>query len=152
MAFDAASKITTLLEPVIESMGYECVGVVWMPQSGRGVLRIYIDKEGGVTIDDCTLVSRQVSSVLDVEDAIAGEYNLEVSSPGIERPLFKFDDYQKFMGKKIKLRLKKPIDARRNWQGQITAANDNEITLAVGEDEIILPFDAIDKAHLLADW
>lgn len=142
------AQLESLLDADISSMGYEFVGCVLM-QQGRGtLLRIYVDKPGGVTVEDCTKVTRHVNSVLDVEDPIQGHYTLEVSSPGLERPLFKPMHYQKVIGKKIKLKLHAPRDGRRNFSGVLQAADAENITLLIDNVAIELPYHDIDKAHV----
>jgi len=98
-------KITNLIDPVVKDMGYELVGVEYVASGKHSILRIFIDTEHGIGIEDCEKVSHQLSAVFDVEDPIAGQYNLEVSSPGIERPLFHIGHYQRFLGNDISLRL-----------------------------------------------
>jgi ribosome maturation factor RimP len=113
------------------------------------VVRIYIDSPDGITVDDCAKVSRQVSSVFDVEDPIMGEYTLEVSSPGMDRPLFKLEQYRQYIGEKVKIKLRIPFDGRRNFAGQMTGVEDEDIVVAVDDNEYLLPFDLIDKASII---
>lgn len=137
-----------LLEPVINSIGYELVGVERLPQQ-RGVLvRIYIDCEEGVRLTDCEHVSRQVSSVLDVEDPIPGEYTLEVSSPGMDRPLFTPEHYTRHVGRKIRVQLRRPLNGRRNFSGVLQGIVDEQVLLLEKETEHHLPLEQIDKARL----
>jgi ribosome maturation factor RimP len=142
------AQLEALLDTEISGMGYEFVGCVLM-QHGRGtLLRIYVDKPGGVTVEDCTKVTRHVNSLLDVEDPIQGHYTLEVSSPGLERPLFKPMHYQRVIGKKIKLKLHAPREGRRNLTGVLQAADAESITLLVDNIVMELPYHDIDKAHV----
>ena len=108
-------KIEALINPVIVDMGYELVGIEYVASGKHSTLRIYIDSENGIGVDDCETVSRQISAIFDVEDPIASQYNLEVSSPGIERPLFHIGHYQRFLGHDIKLRLVRPINGQRKF-------------------------------------
>ncbi len=116
------------------------------------LLRIYIDTESGVTVDSCVEVSRQMSVVLDVEDPIVGNYTLEVSSPGLNRPLFKAEDYVRFSGRQAKIRLAQMLDGRRNFKGIINALDDGNVVLEDQEGSVFrLPVNLIDKGHLLAE-
>jgi ribosome maturation factor RimP len=141
------------LVTLISSMGYELVGCEMLPQGRQMVFRIFIDKKNGVTIDDCSQVSHQVSAMMDVEDPIQGRYSLEVSSPGIDRPLFEIEHYRKYIGSRIKIRLYSPIDQRRQYKGVLNRVEGEDIYLLVedSEQEVILPFSAIEKANLIGD-
>jgi ribosome maturation factor RimP len=113
------------------------------------VVRIYIDHPDGINVDDCAKVSRQVSSVFDVEDPIMGEYTLEVSSPGMDRPLFRLEQYQQYIGEQVKIRLRSPFDGRRNFTGQLTAIEGDDVVVTVEDNEYLLPFELIDKASII---
>ncbi|MES2216823.1 MAG: ribosome maturation factor RimP [Pseudomonadota bacterium] len=139
------------LANLIEGLGYEFVGCELNQSRQGGLLRIYLDKENGVTIDDCTIVSRQVSAMLDVEDPIQGKYTLEVSSPGLDRPLFEIGHYRKVMGSQIKVRLYAPLDGRRNFVGVLLRVEEDKIVILVDLTEFTLPFSNIEKAKLVAD-
>jgi ribosome maturation factor RimP len=140
-------------EKLITSMGYEFVGGEYVSQGGRSILRLYIDGEKGVTVDDCGKVSRQVSAMLDVEDTIQGRYSLEVSSPGINRPLFELKHFEKQVGNRIKLKLRTDIDGQRQFKGVLKAVSGDTITLLVDEtgQELVLPFSTIDKSNVIGD-
>lgn len=139
------------LENLIVSMGYELFGCEMLPQGRHRVFRIYLDSAKGVTIDDCSKVSRQVSAMLDVEDAIQDRYLLEVSSPGIDRPLFTIEHYRKMSGKTVKLRLHLPIDQRRQFTGVLQRIEGEDIFLLVEgmEGEVKFPFSAIEKGNVI---
>src|SRR5579863_3743364 len=107
------------LASVVTGMGYEFVGCELQRQHYNSLLRIYIDSATGVTLDDCTRVSRQLSAMLDVEDPIQGRYTLEVSSPGLDRPLFQIAHYQKYIGSQVKVRVKVPLNDRRHFTGTL---------------------------------
>lgn len=141
--------LTALFEPVVESMGYELVGVEFHGGEHYGLLRVYIDQESGITVDDCAAVSHQISAILDVEDPFAQAYDLEVSSPGIDRPLFKLSDYERFAGSKAKIKLAVALDGRRNFSGIIRAVEDNHVLVDVDKEIFELPFQDIAKAHLI---
>ncbi|RLA05073.1 MAG: ribosome maturation factor RimP [Gammaproteobacteria bacterium] len=143
------SQLNKMLAPVVEGLGYEFVGLEYKPVSGQSVLRIYIDQEQGINVDDCAKVSRQISAVLDVEDPISGEYTLEVSSPGLDRPLFHADHYQQFQGAKVKCKLRMPFDGRRNFTGKLLESNETTITLSIDNESVELFIDDIEKANLV---
>ena len=115
----ADSKLHELLQPVVEALDCELWGLELQSGGKRKLLRIYIDSEDGIGVEDCERVSRQSSSILDVEDAINGEYVLEVSSPGMDRPLYELAQYEKYKGEDISLRLRFPYDGRRNFKGRL---------------------------------
>src|SRR6185312_5318515 len=139
------------LRALVTTMGYEFVGYELLRQGRGSVLRIYIDNERGITLDDCSTVSRQVNAMLDVEDPIKGEYSLEISSPGIDRPLFEVAQYKKFIGNRIKVRTYNPLDNRRNFVGVLQQVDEtNDIHLQTDAGEVIIPFAGIEKARVIA--
>ncbi len=138
------------LTALITAMGYEFVGCELLRQGRGSVLRIYIDNEQGVTLTDCSKVSHQVSAMLDVDDPIQGEYNLEISSPGLDRPLFSIVQYKKFIGHRIKVRMCNPHNNQRNFVGILQQVDDVEdIHLLIDNEEVILPFSGIEKARVI---
>ena len=144
------SNIDTLIKivaPVVTGMGYEFWGCELL-SAGHQKLRVYIDSAKGVDVEDCATVSRQVSAVLDVEDPIAGDYVLEISSPGIDRPLFYIEQFSRYIGEKIKLRLNVPQAGRRNFAGQLTAVEGNSISMMVDGQSVTLECDNIGRAKL----
>lgn len=145
-----ASTLTERLAPLVQTMGYELLGCEYHGQGKHSLLRVYIDSETGVTLTDCSRVSEQLSAVLDVEDPIRGHYSLEVSSPGIDRPLFELAHYQKQIGNKLKVRTYTPIQNQRNFVGSLLRVDGNNICLLVGTEERILPFSDIEKANVMA--
>ena len=160
---DKAVEIAALLAPTIESLGVELLGVEYLPTPGSATLRLYIDvpaarahgPEGeplSVTIEECEAVSREVSAQLDVEDPISGHYTLEVSSPGLDRPLFNIEHFQRFTGESAKVTLRLPQDGRRRLQGQILRVEGSTVTFLVDGAEFTVAFDNIDKARLVPDW
>ncbi|KAA0446048.1 MAG: ribosome maturation factor RimP [Candidatus Thioglobus sp.] len=148
-----SDKIENLIRPVIEDMDYELLGIEYVASGKHSVLRIYIDSDKGIGVDDCERVSRQLSSILDVEEPITMAYNLEVSSPGVERPLFHLQHYRRFLGNEIKLRLLRPVDGQRKYSGTIGSVSeqDNSIELMSATGKHRLPIDLIDKANLIYD-
>jgi len=149
-----ADKIQVLIGPVITDMGYELVGVEHIASGKHSILRVYIDSDNGIGLDDCEMVSRQVSAIFDVEDPITDQYNLEVSSPGIERPLFHIGHYQRFLGHDIKLRLVRPINGQRKFNGAIGSVSEanNSIELITELGPVMLDIELIEKANLVADF
>ncbi len=147
-------KIIDLINPVIGDMGYELIGVEYVASGKHSILRIYIDIDNGIGIEDCEKVSRQLSAIFDVEDPISGQYNLEVSSPGVERPLFHIGHYQRFLGNDIKLRMVRPIDGQRKFSGAIGSVSEvnNTIELVTELGPVTLDIDMIEKANLVADF
>ena len=146
----ADSRIRQLLQPVVEALGCELWGVDLQTGAKTKLLRIYIDKDDDlVGIEDCERVSRQASSILDVEDAINGEYILEVSSPGMDRPLYEIGQYEKYVGEDISLRLRFPYEGRRNFKGRLTGVDGDEIILVVTDHEYPFPVEGIEKANVV---
>ena len=147
------NALRTSLATLATGMGYEFVGCEFAQQGHLIVLRIYIDAPAGVTVTDCSLMSRQVSAMLDVEDPIQGKYTLEVSSPGIDRPLFELAQYQKYIGSRIKIRLHSPVNQRRQYNGVLVAVEGEDIHLAIddGKTQVILPFVNVEKANIVAE-
>ena len=148
----ASDKIVAMVEPAVRALGFELVGVEHMPQGRHSLLRIYIDHEDGITVDDCGNVSHQVSAVLDVEDPIRGEYTLEVSSPGLERPLFTLEHYQRFSGNLAEIRMHAPLSGRRKFKGRIQGIDGDVVIIEQDGEVYRLPIDNIDKAHLIHEW
>ncbi|EKJ6824666.1 ribosome maturation factor RimP [Pseudomonas aeruginosa] len=142
-------QLQALLAPVVEALGYECWGVEFISQGRHSVLRVYIDRPEGILIDDCEAVSRQVSGILDVEDPISGEYTLEVSSPGMDRPLFTLEQFAKHAGEQVKIRLRSPYEGRRNYQGILRGVEEQDVVVLVDDHEYLLPIDSIDKANII---
>ena len=149
-----ADKVFSLINPIVIDMGYELLGIEYVASGKHSVLRLYIDCEEGVGVNDCETVSRQVSSIMDVEDPISGQYNLEVSSPGIERPLFVIAHYQRFLGHDVFLRTYRPIDGRRNFTGcsGSVVETSNTIELVTELGPVTLDIDLIEKANLVAHF
>ncbi|HAU06329.1 MAG TPA: ribosome maturation factor RimP [Gammaproteobacteria bacterium] len=146
MAID--KQIEQLVIRPIESLGYELVGVEYI--RGKDViLRIYIDCEQGITVEDCERVSHQVSGILEVEDPISSAYSLEVSSPGFDRPLFKLVDFQRFSGEQAKIIMKLPIDGRRNFTGTIQGVEQEQVLIDVDGERYVLPYAKLAKARLV---
>ncbi|AKT32293.1 ribosome maturation factor RimP [Pseudomonas syringae pv. actinidiae] len=142
-------QLQGLLAPVVVALGYQCWGIDFSSQGKHSVLRIYIDKEGGVLVDDCAIVSRQISGVLDVEDPISTEYTLEVSSPGMERPLFTIEQFASYAGEQVRIKLRSPFEGRRTFQGLLRGVEEQDVVVQVEDHEFLLPIDLIDKANII---
>ena len=141
-------KLTEMITAPVEALGFELVGIEFI-RGRTSTLRIYIDSEDGINVDDCADVSHQVSAVLDVEDPITVAYNLEVSSPGLDRPLFTAEHYARFVGEEVTLVLRMAVQNRRKWQGVIKAVDGEMITVTVeGKDEVFA-LSNIQKANLV---
>ncbi|HAZ79712.1 MAG TPA: ribosome maturation factor RimP [Porticoccaceae bacterium] len=146
----AESKLKQFLQPIVEALGCQLWGVDLQSGARTKLLRVYIDKDDGlVGIEDCERVSRQAGSVLDVEDAIKGEYILEVSSPGMDRPLYELGQYEKYVGEDISVRLRFPYEGRRNFKGRLTGIDGDEIILVVTDHEYLFPVEGIEKANVV---
>lgn len=143
-------RIRDIVKPVIEALGCQLWGMEFLGQGRHSLLRIYLDKPGGVNIEDCAEVSRQLSAVLDVEDPISTEYTLEVSSPGLDRMLFTLEQYRDYVGSQVKLRLSENFEGRRNFAGRLDEVLEDEVALVSGEDRYVFPFELIEKAQLQA--
>lgn len=141
--------VAGLIAPTIEAMGLELWGIEHGKQGKYSLLRIYIDSEEGITIDDCEKVSRQVSAILDVEDPISGEYTLEVSSPGVDRPLFTVEQFARYIGEVVSIRTRGPIEGRRKFKGTITEVSDGDIVLDIDGESFRLPHGDIEKATIV---
>lgn len=144
-----ADQLKELLRPAIEALGCELWGLEYFTQVNSSRLVIYIEREGGVGIEHCEQVSRQVSAIMDVEDPISGEYRLEVSSPGWDRPLYTLEQFERFTGEHVKVRLKVPLDGRRNFSGLLRGIEGDEVVVQVDGDEFLLPVETIDKANVV---
>ena len=144
--------LLSLLEAPVQALGYELVELEFHPQGRGGLLRVYIDREGGVTVDDCEKVSRQVSAVLDVEDPIPGAYTLEVSSPGLDRPLRREADFVRFAGERAKLELLLPKDGRKRYTGTLKGCEAGEVSIEVDGVVHKLPLGDIAKARLVPEF
>ena len=142
-------KVSELVEPLTDYNGLELVLVEFVKGPRGNILRLVIDKEGGVTLDDCSRLSRVVSDLLDVHDPVPGSYNLEVSSPGINRPLVRAEDYERFSGQKVFVRTSEPVEGRRKFKGLLRGVSDHEeVIIDASGQEFLLPLGLIKKARL----
>ncbi len=149
-----AQRVEQMIGSVLEDMGYELVGVEYVASGKHSILRIYIDSDTGIGLNDCEKVSHQLSSMFDVQEPVSGQYNLEVSSPGIERPLFNLAHYQRFLGHDIKLKLRRSLEGKRKLSGVIGSVSEgkNTIELVTELGPVELDIDLIEKANLVAHF
>ncbi len=149
----AHPELTALLQGTVEPLGYELAGVqLAQPDRGAAVLRVFIDKADGITLEDCEAVSRQISGLLDVEDPISGHYDLEVSSPGLDRPLFTAEQLQRFTGERARVRLDAKLDERRRFDGVLRGVDAGRLHIEVEGNVYALPLEMIDSARLVPEF
>ncbi len=148
MTNDTDDRLERLIRPVVEGLGCTLWGIEYRPQKRSALLRVFIDKDDGVGMDDCERVSRQLSAMLDVEDPIPVAYTLEVSSPGIDRVLFTPEQFRRYRGEKAKIRLRWPVQERRNYEGTIRGAEDDRVLLEQQGEVVEIPMEAISRARL----
>ncbi|RXR05456.1 ribosome maturation factor RimP [Pseudoxanthomonas composti] len=155
---DKANQIADLLAPTVQALGLELMGVEYLPAPGGATLRLYIDvveaerETRTVNIDDCEAVSREVSAQMDVEDPISGNYTLEVSSPGVDRPLFTAAQFARFAGESAKVVLKLPQDGRRRFQGAIVRVDGDSLVFDLDGQTVVVDHGNVEKARLMPDW
>jgi ribosome maturation factor RimP len=146
-------ELNELLAPLIADLGLELVGIEFRSHAGGAMLRVYIDEpERGVTIDDCERASREISALLDVNDPISSRYTLEVSSPGLERPLFTLEHFTRFLGEQVKVGVNLPLDGRRRFQGRIASVDGDRITIDQDGTPVEIAHANIAKANLVPDY
>ncbi|MBB3142501.1 ribosome maturation factor RimP [Halomonas organivorans] len=147
---DAA--LHALIEPVVSAMGFELWGIDYLSQGKHSRLVIFIDHPDGVSVDDCADVSRQVSAVFDVEDPIHGEYRLEVSSPGMDRPLYTLEQFARYAGHQVAVKLRVPFDGRRKFQGLLAGVENDEVLVRLDGEEYCFPIESIDQARVVPQF
>jgi len=147
-----ADELSNMIDPIVQSFGCELWGVEYRTAKASAHLRVFIDKQEGVSIDDCSKVSRQLSAVFDVEDPIKVPYQLEVSSTGIDKPMMSMAHYQRYQGHVVKIKLQRPIDGRRKLQGQILSAEADTVVIEEQGTEYALPYDAIGRGRLVIEF
>ena len=144
-------EVRQIVEPILESQGLELVDLEYQRESQGWVLRIYLDREGGVSLDDCAGISHEVGAVLEVKDLIPSSYTLEVSSPGLTRPLKKPEDFDKFRNQMVKIKLYEPLDGRKNFKGTLLGLEGDRVRVEVEQQVYELPLQRIAKANLEID-
>ena len=146
-------KLVALIEPLVKTMGYELVLLEFSPHKGSALVRLFIDATAGITLGDCERVSREVEGVLDVEDPIPSNYRLEVSSPGLDRPLVKPAHYERFAGQVAKVQLVAPKAGRRKFQGVLKGLQEGQVVLDTADaGTVLLKMDEIERARLVPDY
>jgi len=149
---DRGQTLRELLQPVVEALGAQLWGLDLQSGGRRKLLRIYIDRDEGVDVELCAAVSRQVSAIMDVEDPIQGEYVLEVSSPGMDRPLYELAHYQQLLGEQIAVKLRFAYEGQRNFKGLLQAVEGDDIVLVVADHEYLFPVEGIEKANVVPQF
>ena len=147
-----ADRLETLLEPTIAGLGYELLGIERSRTGSGQLLRLYIDQAAGITVEDCERVSRQVNDVIEAEQAIRSEFTLEVSSPGIDRPLFTIEQHRRFIGEQVAVRLRTLVDGRRRIQGVLSEVSDTELVIDSADERLRVPFREVERSKLVPDW
>ena len=142
-------ELETLLSPTVAALGLRVWGIEYLGQGKHSVLRIYIDRDEGVTIEDCEAVSKQVSEVLDVEGTLTSSYTLEVSSPGMDRLLFKPEQYAESIGETVDVRLKYPFEGRRRVVGALTGLENDEVVVQAEDSEYQIPLSNVQRARIV---
>ena len=143
------TELEALLAPIVEAQGCELWGLEYAVHGRHSTLRIYIDTPNGVSLEDCERVSRQISAVMDVEDPITSAYTLEVSSPGLDRPLYTQAQFERYVGGRVNLRLRSPYDGRRRFSGLLKGVEDGDVVVQVDDTEYLLPLEMIEKANVV---
>ena len=145
------TELDNLVKNTVEGLGFILWGYEYRPRSESALLRIFIEKEEGISVDDCAIVSRQMGAVLDVENLIPVAYILEVSSPGMDRVLFSQEQYQQYLGHKAKIRTRTPIDGRRNFLGNLKEITESHVLIHIDNQDFEIPFEIIDRTRLVLD-
>ncbi len=141
-----------MLGPTVEGLGCRLWGVEYLAQGRQSLLRVYIDRDEGVSVDDCERVSRQISAVLDVEEPLSGSYTLEVSSPGMDRALFRPEQFAESVGESVDLRLTVPFEGRRRVAGRLVGFEDDEVIVQLDDHEFLIPLENVQRARIVPDF
>ena len=147
-----SDQLTEMIQPVVEGFGCELWGIEQLSRGRNSLLKIYIDSEEGINVDDCARVSRQISMLLDVEDPVKGEYTLEVSSPGMDRRLFRLEQFESFAGALVRVQLRRPFDGQRKFSGRLRGIEGDEVVLVLDEEEVLFPFETIERANVVPEY
>lgn len=152
MTSPVIKEVSTLIEPILDDMEVQLVDIEYLFEQGRWILRIYVDTPGGITLDDCARVSREIDDLIEVKDIFHQGYVLEVSSPGLNRRLKMETDFQRAVGKNIKIRMVTPFEGQRSFRGSLQSFQDGILCLSVKDDLILLPYGDVEKANLVYDF
>ncbi len=144
--------VNRLIEPVLEEMGFELVDTEYLSEQGKWVLRIYADGEGGITVGDCARISKEISALIEAKDVLQHEYILEVSSPGLNRPLKKERDFQGAVGKKIKVKMHNPVKDQKNFTGYLKAYKNGLLYIEMTDKLVHLPWQDVKKVNLVYEF
>jgi ribosome maturation factor RimP len=149
---DVRSEVVELAAPLADELGYEVVDVEFVPSRGRAVVRVFLDRPGGVTLDDCARFSRRLGDLLEMNQTLPGAYVIEVSSPGIERRLRTGEHFRRYLGRRARVDAHSAVDGRRHVEGVLRAVQDDSVTLVLDDGATwTLPLAALKSAHLVAD-
>ena len=140
------------LAPTVEGLGYELWGIERSRSAHSQLLRLFIDRPEGITVDDCQIVSAQVSDLIEADELIRGSYTLEVSSPGLERPLFTASQWARFLGEEVSVKLRAPLEGKRKVAGRLLEAGTESAVLATETGPLTVPFNLVERARLVPDW
>lgn len=152
MGLPIEQKVEALVSPIIQELGLELVDVEYIKEGAHWYLRLYIDKEAGIDLDDCSNVSHEVSELLDKNDPISQAYMLEVSSPGLERPIKKDEDFVRFQGKLVHIRTKESFQGYQEFTGYLAGLENEAVVLEYEKEKVILPRNIIEKANLALEF
>ena len=142
-------RLRELIQPIAEAFQKTLWGIEVLSSGKSSIVRVYIDSSKGVNVEDCADISRQISSLLDVESFLPERYVLEVSSPGLNRKLFEISQYSAYIGEKVRISLKAPFEERKNYSGILTKIEENDVVIESGDEEFTFPFEVIEKGHLV---
>jgi ribosome maturation factor RimP len=148
----AAEEVSHLIEPVLDELDLELVDVEYVTERGRPILRVTIDKPGGIIVDDCAAVSREIGDLIEINDTLSGKYVLEVSSPGLNRRLKKEKDFVQAVGKKVRLKTVSPIDKKRNFEGKLLSFEEGTLLMDLGNSQVQLSLMDLKKANLVYEF
>ncbi len=143
------NRLRELIRPIADAFQTTLWGIEVLSSGKSSIVRVYIDSSNGVNVDDCAIISRQISSMLDVESFLPGRYVLEVSSPGLDRKLFEISQYSAYIGDKVRISLKAPFEERKNYSGILTKIEENDVVIESGDEEFTFPFEVIETGHLV---
>ncbi|MBN1276449.1 MAG: ribosome maturation factor RimP [Deltaproteobacteria bacterium] len=145
-------EVTRIIEPILEEMGFELIDIEYLSEQGRWVLRLFLDKEGGITLDDCAKASREIGDLIDIKDVISHEYVLEVSSPGLNRRLKRDKDFLQAIGQKIRVKMAVPVEGRRNFTGYLRDFKEGMLNLETAATLVLLPLKDIERANIVYEF
>ncbi len=145
-------RLRLLIEPVVNGLGCRLWGIEYVSQGRHSFLRVYIDAENGVDVEDCARISRQISSVLDVEDPVKGEYTLEVSSPGLDRRLYTREQFEEFSGARVKVNLRRAWQGRKRYTGILCGVEDDDVVIRADDEEYLIPLEQIERANVVPEY